>query len=169
MLVAAHVGTEYSTRENVQQRRLARALTAAGDVDLVYMHHAHVVQPWAKVNGRWVVYGLGNTVGQQSPNRPRTYEGATARFTFTRTGSDSFAVSKAEYIPTLVTRYRPGRPARVHLVSASLPTSKGQLRKRLLTARARTTAVVTRHDPSGLSAPLAREGLNLTQRQALAS
>ena len=67
VLVAAHAGTEYATRENAQQRRLARTLTAAGDVDLVYMHHAHVVQPWAKVNGRWVVYGLGNTVGQQSP------------------------------------------------------------------------------------------------------
>ena len=59
-------------------------------------------------------------------------------------------MSKADYIPTLVTRYRPGRPARVHVVSASLPRSKGQFRKRLLTARARTTAVVTRHEPSGL-------------------
>ena len=67
VLVAAHAGTEFATRENAQQRRLARTLTAAGDVDLVYMHHAHVVQPWAKVNGRWVVYGLGNAVGQQAP------------------------------------------------------------------------------------------------------
>ena len=150
VLVAAHAGTEYASRENTQQRRLARALTAAGDVDLVYMHHAHVVQPWAKVNGRWVVYGLGNAVGQQSPNRPKTYEGVTARFTFTRTGSGPFAVSKAEYIPTFVTQYRPGRPARVHVVSASLPGSQGRFRQRLLTARARTTAVVTRHEPSGL-------------------
>ena len=111
MLVAAHAGTEFATRENDQQRRLARTLTASGDVDLVYMHHTHVVQPWAKVNGRWVVYGLGNAVGQQSPNRPRTYEGVTARFTFTRSGSGRFAVSKAEYIPTLVTRYaRSDRP-----------------------------------------------------------
>ena len=150
VLVAAHAGNEFSTRENAQQRRLARTLTAAGDVDLVYMHHTHVVQPWVKVNGRWVVYGLGNTVGQQSPNRPRTYEGVTARFTFSRTGSGTFSVSKAEYIPTLVTRYRPGRPARAHVVSASLPRSKGQFRKRLLTARARTAAVVTRHEPAGL-------------------
>jgi poly-gamma-glutamate synthesis protein (capsule biosynthesis protein) len=150
VLVAAHAGTEYSSRENAEQRRLARALTSAADIDLVYMHHAHVVQPWTKINGRWVVYGLGNAVGQGSPNRPRTYEGVTARFTFSRSGSGRFAVSKAEYIPTLVTRYRPGRPARVHVVSASLPDADGAFRRRLLDARARTTAVVTRHDPPGL-------------------
>ena len=150
VLVAAHAGTEYATRENAQQRRLARTLTATGDVDLIYMHHAHVVQPWAKVNGRWVVYGLGNAIGQSSPNLPRTYEGVTARFTFTRSGSGRFAVSKAEYIPTLVTSYRPGRPARVHVVSASLPEARGSFRRRLLVARSRTTAVVTRHDPPGL-------------------
>ncbi len=150
VLVAAHAGTEYSTRENAQQRKLAHSLTSAGDVDLVYMHHAHVVQPWVKINGRWVVYGLGNAVGQGSPNRPRTYEGVTARFTFSRSGSGRFAVSKAEYIPTFVTRYRPGRPARVHVVSASLPDADGQFRRRLLVARARTTAVVNRHDPTGL-------------------
>ena len=75
MLVAAHAGTEYATGENAQQRRLARTLTAAGDVDLVYMHHAHVVQPWTKVNGRWVVYGLGNTVGQQIARPPADVRG----------------------------------------------------------------------------------------------
>ena len=33
--------------------------------------------------------------------------GATGRFTFTRMGNGRFTVSKAEYIPTLVTRYQP--------------------------------------------------------------
>jgi hypothetical protein len=148
VLAAVHIGTEYSTKENTQQVALARALTASPDVDLVYMHHPHVVQPWTVVNKKWVLYGVGNTVAQQEANR--TYEGATGRFTFTRVGTGRFTVSKAEYIPTLVTFYEPGRPARLYQVSAKLKTAKGSLRARLLDAQRRTTATVTRKDPSGL-------------------
>jgi poly-gamma-glutamate capsule biosynthesis protein CapA/YwtB (metallophosphatase superfamily) len=149
VLAAAHVGTEYSTSENAQQVKLARTLTASPDVDLVYMHHPHVVQPWTTVNKKWVLYGVGNTVAQQEANR--TYEGATGRFTFTRTGNGRFTVSKAEYIPTLVTYYRPGRPARLYQVSAALKTAKGSFRSRLLEAQRRTTAVVMRKHPPGLT------------------
>jgi poly-gamma-glutamate synthesis protein (capsule biosynthesis protein) len=149
VLVAVHVGTEYSTSENSQQVKLARALTASADVDLVYMHHPHVVQPWTIMNKKWVLYGVGNTVAQQEA--PRTYEGATGRFTFARVGNRRFTVSKAEYIPTLVTAYRPGRPARLYQVSAKLKTAKGSFRSRLLDAQRRTTAVVMRKHPQGLA------------------
>ena len=148
VLAAVHIGTEYSTAENAQQVALARALTASPDVDLVYMHHPHVVQPWTIVNKKWVLYGVGNTVAQQEANR--TYEGATGRFTFTRVGNGRFTVSKAEYIPTLVTLYRPGRPARLYHVSTKLKTAKGSFRARLLDAQRRTTATVTRKHPPGL-------------------
>ncbi len=151
VIAAVHVGTEYSTRENAQQTALGRALTASPDVDLVFMHHAHVVQPWTKVNEKWVLYGVGNTVAQHATNAPRGHEGATARFTFTRVGEGRFTVSKAEYIPTLVTRYQPGRPARLYQVSTALKTAKGSFRDRLLDAQRRTSAVVTREDPPGLS------------------
>jgi len=151
VIVAAHAGTEYATRENSQQRQLAKALTASADVDLVYMHHAHVVQPWTKINGKWVIYGLGNAVAQHAPQQARGYEGVTARMTFTRVGTGRFSVTRAEYIPTLVTRYRPGRPARLHHVAAALRTAKGSFRNRLLTARHRTSVVVTRHHPPGLT------------------
>lgn len=149
VIAAVHVGTEYSTREDGQQMALARTLTASPDVDLVYMHHSHVVQPWTKVNNKWVLYGVGNTVAQHATNVPQGHEGATGRFTFTRMGK-RFTVSKAEYIPTLVTRYQPGRPARLHQVSTALKTAKGAFRERLLDAQRRTTAVVTRKNPPGL-------------------
>jgi poly-gamma-glutamate capsule biosynthesis protein CapA/YwtB (metallophosphatase superfamily) len=149
VLAAVHVGTEYSTSENSQQVKLAHALTASPDVDLVYMHHPHVVQPWTTMNKKWVLYGVGNTVAQQEANN--TYEGATGRFTFTRVGNGRFTVSKAEYIPTLVTFYRPGRPARLYQVSAALKTAKGSFRSRLLDAQRRTTGVVMRKHPTGLT------------------
>jgi poly-gamma-glutamate capsule biosynthesis protein CapA/YwtB (metallophosphatase superfamily) len=150
VIAAVHVGTEYSTSENAQQVALARNLTASPDVDLVYMHHAHVVQPWTKVNQKWVLYGVGNTVAQHAANAPRGSEGATGRFTFTRVGDGRFAVSKAEYIPTLVSRYQSGRPARLYHVSTALKTAEGSFRDRLLDAQRRTSAVVMRKHPQGL-------------------
>jgi hypothetical protein len=150
VIAAVHAGTEYSTTENGQQVALARALTASPDVDLVYMHHAHVVQPWTNMNKKWVLYGVGNTVAQHATNVPQGHEGATGRFTFSRMGNGRFMVSKAEYIPTLVTRYQPGRPARLYQVSTALKTAEGSFRDRLLDAQRRTTAVVTRKDPAGL-------------------
>ena len=151
VITAVHVGTEYSTRENAQQVTLARALTASPDVDLVYMHHSHVVQPWTKVNNKWVLYGVGNTVAQHATNVPQGHEGATGRFTFTRMGNGRFTVSKAEYIPTLVTRYQAGRPARLYQISTALKTAEGSFRDRLLDAQRRTSAVVMRKNPPGLT------------------
>ena len=150
VVVAAHVGTEFSSQVNAQQRILARTLTASPDVDLLYMHHTHVVQPWTRMNGKWVIYGLGNTVAQHETTIPQGAEGVTARLRFERRRDGRFTVTRAEYIPTLVTRYAPGRPARLHQVSAALPQASGAFRQRLRLAQRRTTTVVTRYHPRGL-------------------
>jgi hypothetical protein len=150
VIAALHAGTEYSSVPNAQQKAIAKELTASGKVDLVYVHHVHVVQPWTKINGRWVVYGLGNTVAQHEASLERGYEGVTARFTFTRSG-DRFTVSRAEYIPTIVTRYRPGKPARLYQISDALKTAHGAWRQRLLAAQRRTRDVVRRMHPTGLA------------------
>jgi hypothetical protein len=60
-------------------------------------------------------------------------------------------VSKAEYIPTLVTRYQPGRPARLYQVSTALKTATGSFRNLLLDAQRRTSAVVMRNHSPGLT------------------
>lgn len=74
----------------------------------------------------------------------------TARLRFERAKNGRYAVTSAEYIPTFVTRYAPGRPARLHQVSAALPEARGAFRDRLRLAQRRTTAVVTRYDPPAL-------------------
>jgi poly-gamma-glutamate synthesis protein (capsule biosynthesis protein) len=101
VLVAVHAGDEYGRMPSTQQLAVARALTASPDVDLVYGHHVHVVQPFDKVNGKWVAYGLGNTVADQAQHGEReiTRGEAMARFTFTETSAGHFEVSKAEVIP----------------------------------------------------------------------
>lgn len=143
VMVAVHGGEEYQTEPNQQQTDLAEKLTASDDVDLVYGHHAHVVQPITQVNGTWVAYGLGNLVAQHSTDVPRGYEGIVTRFTFTESesGSGRFTVQDAEYFPTLVTSYSSGSPARLHLVNESLERGQGDA-DRLRTAKQRTEEAV---------------------------
>lgn len=65
----------------------------------------------------------------------------TARFTFAEAPDGGFSVSLAEYLPTYVTGYRPGRPARVVFVGEALQAGAVD-RERLLTAQQRTRRVV---------------------------
>jgi len=62
VIVSMHWGNEMSHQLNSQQTNVADALTKSGDVDLIVGHHAHVVQPIEKVNGVWVIYGMGNVL-----------------------------------------------------------------------------------------------------------
>lgn len=71
VLVSLHWGTEYRTAPTDAQRDVAARLAAAGAVDLVIGHHAHVPQPVELLPGgpsgagMWVAYGLGNYVSNQ--------------------------------------------------------------------------------------------------------
>jgi len=62
VIVSMHWGVEGSSPPTAFQRDIANQITAAGDIDLVVGHHAHVVQPIEQVNGVWVLYGLGNMI-----------------------------------------------------------------------------------------------------------
>ncbi|WP_181790224.1 CapA family protein, partial [Streptomyces phytophilus] len=84
------------------QRRLADRLTRSRsggrkDVDLIVGTHNHVPQPYEKVNGTWVVYGLGDQVASFIPSMYRGNEGSAARFTFTP-ARDGWRVTRAEFL-----------------------------------------------------------------------
>ena len=68
VVVSLHWGTEYRTQPNSDQLTLADALLTNPDIDLLIGHHAHVVQPVDQIDGRFVVYGLGNFISNQSAN-----------------------------------------------------------------------------------------------------
>jgi poly-gamma-glutamate capsule biosynthesis protein CapA/YwtB (metallophosphatase superfamily) len=155
VLVQYHGGDEYSRLPNAQQVALVRRLTASPYVDLVFAEHAHVVQPVTKVNGKWVVYGMGNMVGQSDPTYPRACEGISVRFTFTEQ-KHGFAVTRAAYIPTSWNVYSPGHPIRVRPVLAALRHGVGD-RARLLEARRMTRLAVDGLDPHGDPSPGLRQ------------
>ncbi|WP_051548510.1 CapA family protein [Nocardioides sp. URHA0032] len=120
-IVVAHVhwGTEYDHLPDATQVALARGLTASPDIDLVLGEHAHVVQPVTKVNGKWVVYGLGNMVAQSELERPSAYEGITVHFDLTEQPDGSWLVTRASYLPTQWNHYSGGDPIRIRHATGS--------------------------------------------------
>ncbi|EST19739.1 hypothetical protein N566_28435, partial [Streptomycetaceae bacterium MP113-05] len=117
VVVSVHWGTEWQQEPDARQLRLAKELTASRsdgrrDIDLILGTHNHVPQAYEKVNGTWVVYGLGDQIASFIPSMYRGNEGSTARFTFTppEHEGDPWAVSRAEF---LVTHSDTGPPFRV--------------------------------------------------------
>jgi poly-gamma-glutamate synthesis protein (capsule biosynthesis protein) len=111
VVVSLHWGTEWQTEPDERQLTLARTLTASRtggrpDIDLIIGTHAHVPQAYEKVNGTWVVYGMGDQIAGDMINHvgaydPRGNQGTLGRFTFAppaRPGG-RWEVTKAEFVP----------------------------------------------------------------------
>ncbi|WP_200305434.1 CapA family protein [Streptomyces adelaidensis] len=111
VVVSLHWGTEWQDAPDTQQLNLGEELTAAAtggrpDIDLILGTHAHVPQAYEKVNGTWIVYGMGDQIAGTMSNHsgatdPRGNQGTLARFTFAppaRAGA-RWAVTKAEFVP----------------------------------------------------------------------
>ncbi len=141
VVVHLHGGNEYDPAPNADQLRIVEQITASGEVDLVLGSHAHVVQPVTKVNGVWVVYGMGNMIAQQDPGIPRTYEGIVADFTFRETEMGAFEVAIPAYHPIMWNTWYAGPTLRIQHVTDALQEGRGD-RERLLIARDRTREVV---------------------------
>lgn len=139
VVVHLHGGNEYDPLPNADQVALVEKLTASPDVDLVLGEHAHVVQPITRVNGKWVVYGMGNMIAQQDTAQPRTYEGITVEFEFTQRPRGGFEVTEAAYVPTYWSHWSPGSPIRIQRVTQGLAKGYGdqaRLREALTEIRA---------------------------------
>ena len=101
VVVAVHAGTEYDTEPNSDQVTAARTLLASPDIDLVYGHHAHVVQPLQKINGKWVIYGLGNNIAAQETPVEGTHRGLLVRVTFSQDSTGAWTTSDIAWVPSL--------------------------------------------------------------------
>lgn len=113
VVVSLHWGTEWQDAPDRQQLDLARVLTASRadgrpDIDLILGTHAHIPQAYEKVNGTWVVYGMGDQIAgemfnYQGVRDPRGNQSSVARFTFAppRRPSGRWEVTRAEFVPQL--------------------------------------------------------------------
>ena len=80
VVVVPHWGREYTDSVTAEQRRIARALVAAG-ADLVLGSHSHWAGPLELIDGQLVVYSLGDLIFDLSHDE-RTQEGVIAELTF---------------------------------------------------------------------------------------
>lgn len=144
VLVALHWGEEYRHEPSAAQLRLARAVTRSPHVDLVYGHHAHVVQPVRRINGTWVVFGLGNFVAQQDPAIDGVYDGIVAQVDLVRRPSGRVVVRYAGYRPTYISRFSGSDPAMrvVDIERALRQDTFPALHAELIAARDRIAAVM---------------------------
>lgn len=105
VIVSLHGGFEYQTAPSAEQVALARRLLKSRPVDLILGHHAHVVQPVDRIAGKYVFYGMGNFLSNQSPECcvPQTQDGVIVSLEIAERGG-SFRVVHAGYTPTYVRR-----------------------------------------------------------------
>jgi poly-gamma-glutamate synthesis protein (capsule biosynthesis protein) len=111
VVVSLHWGTEWQDEPDEKQLSLGRALTAsttAGrpDVDLVLGTHAHVPQAYEKVNGTYIIYGMGDQIAGTMFNHSGAQDdrgnmSSIGRFTFAPPVAPGrrWEVRKAEFIP----------------------------------------------------------------------
>jgi poly-gamma-glutamate capsule biosynthesis protein CapA/YwtB (metallophosphatase superfamily) len=66
VVVSMHWGSEYQSDPSPEQRAVAAQLLSSPEVDLILGHHVHVVQPVEKIGEKYVVYGMGNFLSNQT-------------------------------------------------------------------------------------------------------
>jgi poly-gamma-glutamate capsule biosynthesis protein CapA/YwtB (metallophosphatase superfamily) len=141
VVVLLHWGEENRPTPSQSQRDLARRLLAAPEVDLILGHHVHVVQPIEQVGGKWVAYGMGNSLSNQTPAccAAGSQDGVLVHVTVAVERGRT-RVREVRYLPTWVEhpafRIRPVLPA---LADRSLPAG---LRQALEASRDRTRRAV---------------------------
>ncbi len=99
VILSLHAGTEGVHEPDLQQQRWANQLVMSPDIDLILGHHAHVVQPLQKINGKWVVFGMGNTLARHDFPNDANRQGIIAQFTFAKVNG-KWTVTHAEASPT---------------------------------------------------------------------
>ena len=141
VVVLLHWGQENQAAPTPSQRELARRLLAATEVDLILGHHVHVVQPIEQVGGKWVAYGMGNSLSNQTPAccAAGSQDGVLVQVTIARDG-DAPRVRAVRYVPTWVEHptFRV-RPVPAALADRSLTP---QARQALEASRDRTRRAV---------------------------
>jgi poly-gamma-glutamate synthesis protein (capsule biosynthesis protein) len=105
VVVSLHWGVEGQSGITAEQRSVAEAITASGQIDLVVGHHAHVLQPIELVNGVWVIYGLSNLVsnlGEIAGWPAGAADGAIAEVRFEQQADGRYVAAQPVVEPTWV-------------------------------------------------------------------
>jgi poly-gamma-glutamate synthesis protein (capsule biosynthesis protein) len=142
VIVSLHWGIENVVGPTGSQVALAEALLGSPHVDLILGAHAHVVQPIGMINGKYVVYGMGNQLSNQNGAFGEEYfsteDGLTVLVRVSERPDGTFAADGIDVVPTWVRnldyRVLPVRAALVEeaapawALEASLSRTEGRVR-----------------------------------------
>ena len=101
VLVSMHWGNEYQHEPTPVQVEQATALLNSPDIDAIIGDHVHVIQPIDTINAKPVIYGLGNSLSNQTDPAPKR-DGMIAYLTITETAPGTFVTERVAYTPTWV-------------------------------------------------------------------
>jgi poly-gamma-glutamate capsule biosynthesis protein CapA/YwtB (metallophosphatase superfamily) len=101
VILSMHWGEEYVVEPTASQLEQAEVLIASDDIDLIFGHHVHVVQPVERFDDGWVVYGMGNQIARHAQPIDAQREGAMVTATFVEQDG-GWTVTEIEAIPTWV-------------------------------------------------------------------
>ena len=110
VVISIQWGAEYQSKPTPSQVALANELLGSPDIDLVVGHHVHVVQPIDRVGEKYVIFGVGNSLSNQSPAADASLpaasqDGVIVDVTFTESPlNGAFKTTKVGYTPTWVDR-----------------------------------------------------------------
>lgn len=104
VIVNMHWGTEYTTKINAEQRRLAKKINEAG-ADIIFGGHPHILQPYAEMTNddgikTHIFYSIGNFYATNAVGKA-TLIGGAASFQITKAG-DRITIDQPEFKATAV-------------------------------------------------------------------
>jgi hypothetical protein len=100
VVLSMHWGTEYTHTATELQKSQAAQLLASPDIDVILGDHAHAVQPFEQLNGKWVIYCMGDQISAHDPPNNDNREGVMPIFTFTESATGTWQVTKVQAVPT---------------------------------------------------------------------
>lgn len=109
-IVSMHWGIEFQNDLTEQQSTLGPKLLASPDIDLIIGHHAHVPQRVEEIDGKYIAYGLGNLLSNQSSSAPEcpnectldSQDGVLLDFVIERGDDGTLSVTEVVANPTWV-------------------------------------------------------------------
>ncbi len=143
VIVQMHWGAEYQATPTPDQRAEATQILASPDVDAIVGGHVHVVQPVEKIGTKYVVYGVGNFLSNQSGEccPVSSQDGVIVTLHFVD-AAGTWSVGSITYTPTYVDRFG-GYVIYPDAQAYENPNTSAALKQQLAASFQRTVAVMS--------------------------
>jgi hypothetical protein len=154
-----HWGEEYQATPTPVQRQQATQILASPDVDAIVGGHVHVIQPVEKIGTKYVVYGVGNFLSNQSGEccPTQSQDGIIVTLHLAETAG-KWGVSNITYTPTYVDRFG-GYVIQPDAAAYEDPTTSAALKQQLAASFQRTVQIMSALRAPGVTPDATPPGL----------